>query len=166
MRVNGSSPPSARRSSSPSPRLWTASREPLARATQRVAARQLIERSLLVDVKTEALDGGGTRSVPIFDRVADGWIVEVRPQLENDDKLRAVTVRARIARLLRIDRLPHPGAKFRVDVPAWHETEEGALIDRSDDPILGDRDGYMMVLPFPGDPDKRFVVMVWVSKVA
>ena len=143
----------------------------LARATQQVAHMHVLSRAITKDLAVRRLASGRTRLTPVAGTAEEGLIVEVRPMLESGADgtgVRGVRVRARAARLERIESRPHPAAEStpaHYDVPTWYAGNEVGLSDRRDAEILSDDNALLMPLPLPGGEDKIIAVYVAVRLV-
>lgn len=133
-----------------------------ARATQRVGARKLTVETIVRDQQIRVRDGENGPYTAVPGVVEQGLIVEVRPRLETTPGFRALSVRARAARLQDIERVPfpHPQAKgATVDMPRWYP-----LVEASGAPTLSDRESVLLRLPLPGAPTRLIVVKIAARK--
>lgn len=135
--------------------------------TQQVAIRRIEERSFVRDVEIDE-EGGRRFRRAIFDRLSQGLVVEVRPDLEDESGVRGVAVRARAARVDAIRMEPHPSdpeGPIRIEVPTWLPTADGAaLSERSTTDLVGDDDAVLLLLPEPGAPKRTIAIWVRVAK--
>ncbi|MDJ0975253.1 MAG: hypothetical protein QNJ98_12385 [Planctomycetota bacterium] len=134
-----------------------------ARATQRVGARKLTVETIVRDQQIRTGNGGEGTYTAVPGVAEQGLIVEVRPRLERTPGYRAISVRARAARLQDIERVPfpHPQAEgATIDMPRWYP-----LVEASGAPTLSDDQSVLLRLPMPGAPTRLIVVKIAARKV-
>jgi hypothetical protein len=129
----------------------------LARATQKVALKQLRTRTIVEDLRPRRNADGTVRFVPHSGRAEEGLIVEVRPGLEEASR-RLVRVRMRAARISGIESVPvgetsPPGAA--VQVPQWFP-----LRDLSAAGLLGDGEAILLLLQSPDATGRALALKV------
>ncbi len=150
------------------PGLFDASEQLFAHPTQLVAMRRLVERTLVRDVQVREVRGKQVL-LPELGRVAQGLIVEVRPNLEDTEQaLRTVDVRARAARWRDIVRSPHPSdpeGAIEVSVPAWAQGNAGPASEDTASDVLSDDGALVLLMPVPDADHQRIAVWVQVRKV-
>ena len=150
--------------------LFNTGRELLLRATQQRAHANLHTRAITKGLRVRLLPRGKQRYTAEEGVAEEGLVVEIRPGLEVKEGggLRTVRVRARAARLDRIESRAYPGATQAAalyDVPIWHAGTDGSLSERTDAEILGNDGALLLPISLPGSDDKIVLVFVNVTRV-
>jgi len=135
----------------------------LARATQKVAARNLHALTIVEDLRFwRHTDGTTQRQIPILGQAEEGIVVLVRPELETDGR-RLVTVEAQVARLRALEPMLLPQVELeaaKITVPRHFPLQR-----RLGAAPLGDGEALLLTMPTPQGGGRVVVVMVRVIRV-
>ncbi len=141
--------------------LYTLQSRLLARATQKVGARNLRTLSIVGDLRLWR-GQSGLRYIPVPGLAEEGIVVLVRPGLEVDGK-RQVTIEANAARLSALEQIEMPNvevAAAKVTIPQHFPRQS-----RNAAPRLGDDEALVLSLPAPEGAGRNVLVKVRVTKV-
>lgn len=143
----------------------------LARATQQVAHSKFTARAITKDLDVRLLDHGRQRYTPVPGLAEEGLLIELRPGIEMTQSglgLRTVRVRARAARLQRVESRAYPNATQDAalyDVPVWFPGTDGASSQRRDAEILDDKTALLLPLDLPGASEELIVILIAAKKL-
>jgi hypothetical protein len=142
--------------------LYAADSVLLCRATQKTALKRIHSVSIVEDLRARRQADGTQRYIPLYGRVEEGIVVEVRPGIEEAGR-RMVTVRVRAARLKALEPELFAGVDqqaARVQVPQYHP-----LLDASGALSLADGESMLVVKRVPEGGPRAVVVLVTTRKV-
>mgnify|MGYP001549711873 FL=1 len=141
--------------------LYTLQSRLLARATQKIGARNLRTLSIVSDLRLWR-GQSGLRYIPVPGLAEEGIVVLVRPGLDTEGK-RQVTVEASAARLSALEQIQMPdveveAAKITMPQHFPRQTRRAA-------PRLADNESVLLAMPAPEGQGRTILVKVRVRKV-
>ena len=141
--------------------LYTLQSRLLARATQKVAARNLRTLSIVGDLRLWR-GQSGLRYIPVPGLAEEGIVVFVRPGLDAEGR-RQVTIEAGAARLSALEQIQMPNvevAEAKVTIPQHFPSQS-----RNAAALLGDDEAVLLAMPAPEGAGRSILVKVRVRKV-
>lgn len=135
----------------------------LARATQKIAASNLHDITIVEDLRFwRHTDGTTQRLIPVLGTAEEGIVVLVRPELETDGK-RLVTVDAQAARLRALEPMRLPEVELgtaTITVPRHHARQRKLAAVP-----LGDEEALVLTMPAPEGAGRVVAIMVRVRRI-